>query len=39
MEQRGTPEYLNYGGPEECAEFKAAMLELGAKYRPLLTGA
>jgi hypothetical protein len=39
VEQRGTPEYLNYGGPEECAEFKAAMLELGAKYRPLLTGA
>lgn len=36
---KGTPEYLNYGGIEECAAFKAAMLELGAKYKPLLTGA
>lgn len=36
---RGTPEYLNYGGVEECAEFMQAMLELGAKYKPLLTGA
>lgn len=39
VENRGTPEYLNYGGPEECAAFMQAMLELGAKYRPLLTGA
>ncbi len=37
--QKGTPEYLNYGGLEECEAFKTAMLELGAKYRPLLTGA
>lgn len=36
---RGTPEYLNYGGVEECASFAEAMLELGAKYKPLLTGA
>lgn len=36
---KGTPEYLNYGGVEECAEFKSAMLELGAKYKDLLTGA
>jgi tripartite-type tricarboxylate transporter receptor subunit TctC len=36
---RGTPEYLNYGGVEACAEFANAMLELGARYRPLLTGA
>jgi len=36
---KGTPEYLNYGGVEECSAFKAAMLELGAKYKPLLTGA
>ncbi|OSQ50857.1 Bug family tripartite tricarboxylate transporter substrate binding protein [Marivita geojedonensis] len=35
----GTPEYLSYGGVEECAEFMQAMLELGAKYKPLLTGA
>ncbi|MDJ0994628.1 MAG: tripartite tricarboxylate transporter substrate-binding protein [Dinoroseobacter sp.] len=36
---RGTPEYLNYGGVEDCAAFKAAMLELGAKYKALLSGA
>lgn len=36
---KGTPEYLNYGGVEECAAFASAMLELGAKYKPLLTGA
>ncbi|MGR3443472.1 hypothetical protein DU478_00800 [Thalassococcus profundi] len=36
---KGTPEYLNYGGVEECAEFMAAMLELGERYKPLLTGA
>ena len=37
--QKGTPEYLNYGGIEECEAFKSAMLELGAKYKALLTGA
>ena len=36
---RGTPEYLNYGSVEDCKEFADAMLELGAKYKPLLTGA
>lgn len=36
---KGTPEYLNYGGIEECEAFKQAMLELGAKYKPLLSGA
>ncbi len=35
----GTPEYLNYGGIEECAAFKQAMLDLGAKYKALLSGA
>jgi tripartite-type tricarboxylate transporter receptor subunit TctC len=35
----GAPEYLSYGGVEECAEFVQAMLELGEKYKPLLTGA
>lgn len=39
VESRGTPEYLNYGGIEECAAFKAAMLELGERFKPLLTGA
>ena len=36
---KGTPEYLNYGAVEECEAFKSAMLELGAKYKALLTGA
>lgn len=36
---KGTPEYLNYGGVEECEAFKSAMLELGAKYKALLSGA
>ena len=35
----GTPEYLSYGGVEECEAFKASMLELGAKYKGLLSGA
>jgi tripartite-type tricarboxylate transporter receptor subunit TctC len=39
VELGGTPEYLSYGGVEECAAFMQAMLELGAKYKPLLTGA
>ena len=37
--QKGTPEYLNYGGMEECEAFKLAMLELGAKYKAFLAGA
>lgn len=37
--QDGTPEYLSYGDAEECAAFMKSMLELGAKYKPLLTGA
>ncbi|MCG6904865.1 MAG: hypothetical protein LJE68_19505 [Rhodobacter sp.] len=36
---KGTPEYLNYGGPKECGAFMQAMLELGARYKPMLTGA
>ncbi|MFT6104641.1 MAG: tripartite-type tricarboxylate transporter receptor subunit TctC [Paracoccaceae bacterium] len=36
---KGTPEYLNYGGIEECEAFKSAMLELGERYKPLLSGA
>ncbi|MEM9781041.1 MAG: tripartite tricarboxylate transporter substrate-binding protein [Pseudomonadota bacterium] len=35
---RGTPEYLNYGGVDECAAFKQAMLDLGQRFKPLLTG-
>lgn len=36
---RGTPEYLNQGGIEECAQFVKDMLELGERYKPLLSGA
>ncbi len=36
---KGTPEYLSYGGIDECEAFKNAMLELGAKYKDLLSGA
>lgn len=36
---KGTPEYLNYGGVEECADFVKAILELGERYKPLLSGA
>lgn len=36
---RGTPEYLNQGGVDECAQFVKDMLELGERYKPLLTGA
>ncbi|MEN8682474.1 hypothetical protein, partial [Marivita sp.] len=36
---KGTPEYLQYAGVEECEAFKTAMLELGARYKSLLSGA
>ena len=36
---KGTPEYLSYAGVEECAAFKTSMLELGARYKSLLSGA
>ena len=39
VKSKGRPEYLNYGGIEECEKFKSAMLTLGEKYKSLLTGA
>jgi tripartite-type tricarboxylate transporter receptor subunit TctC len=39
VETGGAPEYLSYGGVEDCAQFVKDMLELGEKYKPLLTGA
>jgi hypothetical protein len=36
---KGQPEYLQYAGMEECEAFKAAMMELGARFKPLLSGA
>jgi len=38
LELGGAWEYVSHGGVEECAKFKAAMLELGAKYQSYLTG-
>lgn len=36
---RGMPEYLSWGGIEECEAFKKSMLEMGARYKSLLAGA
>ena len=36
---KGQPEYLQYADMEECEAFKQAMLEMGARYKSLLTGA
>jgi tripartite-type tricarboxylate transporter receptor subunit TctC len=38
LAQKGNWEYVNYGGVEECTKFKNAMLELGDRYKSLLTG-
>ncbi len=38
LKAKGNWEYINYGGVEECATFKASMLELGGRYKKLLTG-
>jgi len=36
---KGQPEYLHYADAAECEKFKQAMLELGARYKSLLSGA
>jgi len=38
LKSKGYWEYVQYGGVEECAKFKQAMLDLGAKYKSYLTG-
>jgi putative tricarboxylic transport membrane protein len=38
LKSKGFWPYSNYGGVAECEEFKSAMLELGGRYRSLLTG-
>ncbi|MEK9910607.1 MAG: twin-arginine translocation signal domain-containing protein [Candidatus Puniceispirillum sp.] len=38
LKSKGFWPYSNYGGIKECAEFKSAMLEMGQRYRSLLTG-
>jgi len=38
LQAKGHWEYVNYGGVEECATFKQAMLDLGERYKQFLTG-
>lgn len=39
IEKTGAPwEFIGYGGPEECAEYAKAMMEIGNEYKDLLTG-
>jgi tripartite-type tricarboxylate transporter receptor subunit TctC len=35
----GTREYLSYGNAEDCATYVKAILEIGAKYKSLISGA
>ena len=38
IKSKGLWDYINWGGVDECAKFKADMLRLGKKYKPLLSG-
>lgn len=38
VKAKGVWEYINYGGPEECARYAADIARLGARFKPLLTG-
>jgi tripartite-type tricarboxylate transporter receptor subunit TctC len=39
IEKTGAPwEFIGYGGPDDCAEYAKAMMEIGAEYKDLLTG-
>jgi len=35
---KGNPEYVNYGGISECAEYAKSIVAIGKRFRPLLTG-
>jgi hypothetical protein len=35
---KGHWEYINYGGVEECARYQKSILEIGERYKALLTG-
>jgi tripartite-type tricarboxylate transporter receptor subunit TctC len=35
---RGYWEYVNYGGIEECGAYVKEILDIGARFKPLLTG-
>lgn len=38
LKAKGHWEYVNKGGPDECKKFVKDMLELGERYKPILTG-
>lgn len=38
IKSKGLWDYVNYGDAKACAKFKADMLRLGKKYKPLLSG-
>ncbi len=35
---KGTPEYINYGGIEECRKYAEEITELGARFKSMLSG-
>lgn len=35
---KGTPEYINYGGIEECKKYAKDIAEIGEQFKSLLTG-
>jgi putative tricarboxylic transport membrane protein len=38
LKARGVWEYINWGGPDECAKYAADIAKVGAQFKPLLTG-
>ena len=38
IRSKGVWEYINYGGPEECAKYAAEIAKVGERFKPLLTG-
>ena len=38
LKAKGNWEYINYGGVEDCATYQASILEIGERFKPLLTG-
>jgi len=39
IEKTGAPwELIGYGGPEDCASYTKAMMDIGKEYKDLLTG-
>jgi len=38
LKLKGNWEYINYGGVDDCAEYVKNIMEIGARFKPLLTG-